>query len=82
MFFLEVFDEILVLKLIFCNLGEFYFINLFCLEVFEGLCGLVFFKICVKCIVDELLKDVMKLLEKIFFLFVVEVMIVFLFDYL
>ena len=77
----EVLDEILALKSIFCNPGEFHFINPSCLEALEASRGPVSFKICVKCTADELSKDATKSSEKTPLSSVVEVTIVLPLDY-
>ena len=56
----EVLDEILALKSIFCNPGEFHFINPSCLEALEASRGPISFKIGVKSTADQQWNDATK----------------------
>ncbi|XP_078352976.1 LOW QUALITY PROTEIN: RWD domain-containing protein 3-like [Oculina patagonica] len=60
----EVFDEILALKSIFCNPGEFYLISPSSLEELESSTGPISFKIAVKCTAEQESNDATKSLEK------------------
>ena len=72
----EVLDEILALKSIFCNPGEFHFINPSCLEALEASRGPISFKIGVKCTVDQRSNDATKSPDKTPLSSVVEITIV------
>ena len=72
----EVPDEILALKSIFCNPGEFHFINPSCLEALRASRGPISFKIGVKCTADQRSNDATKSLEKTPLSSVVEITIV------
>lgn len=60
----EVRDEILVLKSIFCNPGEFYLISPSSLEALEASQGPISFRIAVKCAAERESNDAMGSLEK------------------
>lgn len=60
----EVLDEILALKSIFCNPGEFYLISPSSLEALESSTGPISFKIAVKCTAEQESNDASKSLEK------------------
>ena len=77
----EVLDEILALKSIFCNPGEFHFINPSCLEALEASRGPISFKIGVKCTADQQSNDATKSLEKTPLSSVVEITIILPLDY-
>lgn len=81
MFAPEVLDEILALKSIFCNPGEFYFINPSSLEALEASRGPISFKIGVKCTEDQESNDATESLEKTLHSSVVEITIVLPLDY-
>ena len=81
MFAPEVLDEILALKSIFCNPGEFDFINPASLEALEASRGPISFKIRVKCTADQWSNDATKSLEKTPLSSVVEITIVLPLDY-
>lgn len=81
MFAPEVLDEILALNSIFCNQGEFDFINPTCLEALEVSRGPISFKISIKCIPDQWSNDATKSPEKTSLSSVVEITIVLPLDY-
>lgn len=77
----EVLDEILALKSIFCNPGEFHFINPSCLEALEASRGPISFKIGVKCTADQRSNDATKSPDNTLLSSVVEITIVLPLDY-
>ena len=81
MFAPEVLDEILALNSIFCNPGEFDFINPTCLEALEASRGPISFKISVKCTPDQWSNDATKSPEKTSLSSIVEITIVLPLDY-
>ena len=77
----EVLDEILALKSIFCNPGEFHFINPSCLEALEASRGPISFKIGVKCTAAQRSNEDTKSTKKTSISSVVEMTIVLPLDY-